>query len=85
MLKDMLQISGEAWQCLDLSGCAEATQGGQPSFLGVPVLISWGGRGDSSPYCACIEQSSEVTSPEAQPSWRAFSHHLLWGGSVAVR
>lgn len=79
MLKDMLQISGEAWQCLDLSGCAGATQGGQSSFLGVPVLISWGGRGDSSPYCACIEQSSEVTSPEAQhPPGELF--HIISSG-----
>lgn len=66
MLKDTLQISGEAWQCLDLSGCAGATQGGQPLFLEVPVQISWGDRGDSSPYCACIEQRNEVTSPEVQ-------------------
>lgn len=66
MLKDMLQISEEAWQCLCLSGCAGATQGGQPSFLEVLVQIPWGGRGDSSLYCACIEQRREVTSPEAQ-------------------
>lgn len=84
MLKDMLEISGEAWQCLCLSGCAGAAQGGQPSFLEVPVQISWGDRGDSSPYFACIEQGSEVTSPEAQHHPGQLFHIISSGVEVCL-
>lgn len=82
MLKDTLQISEEAWQCLGLSACAGATQSGRPSFLEVPVQIPWGGKGDSSPYCACIEQKSEVTCPEAQRQPGELFHIISSGVEV---